>query len=137
MTRPTKIRILSIEFILAPTFTYLVVARLGVGPGAFIISGIAWALLLFSIRLFDSFTEDESPEESKAIDEEVERMEGRRMRINNNFDVCLPEGFKCVTVDDSNVRIINLETKRDTVISISLKDGKRITEIVNQTIKTL
>ena len=92
---------------------------------------------MFSIRLFDSFTEDESPEESKAIDEEVERMEGRRMRINNNFDVCLPEGFKCVTVDDSNVRIINLETKRDTVISISLKDGKRITEIVNQTIKTL
>ena len=96
MTRPTKILILSIEFILAPTFTYLVVARLGVGLGAFIISGIAWALLLFSIRLFDSFTEDESPEESKAI-----------------------------------------ETKRDTVISISLKDGKRITEIVNQTIKTL
>lgn len=137
MTRPTKILILSIEFILAPSFTYMVVARLGVSAGAFIISGIAWALLLLSIRTFDSFMEDESPAESRAIDEEVERMEGRRMRINNNFDVCLPEGFKCVTVDDSNVRIINLETKRDSVISISLKDGKRITAIVNQTIKAL
>jgi hypothetical protein len=64
-------------------------------------------------------------------------MEGRRIRINNNFDVCIPEGFKCVSVDSNTMRVTNLATKHDSLVSIDLRDRRRITDIVNSTIKEL
>jgi hypothetical protein len=137
MTRPTKILILSIEFILAPTLAVLLVARLGVGGGAFIISGIAWLLVFWFCKVFHASMQPEAPRETQAIDEEVERMEGRRIRINNNFDVCIPEGFKCVSVDESTIRVTNLATNHDSLVSIDLRDRRRITDIVNSTIKEL
>ena len=137
MTRYTKILILSIKSILAPAFTYLVVARLGVSAGAFIISGIAWLLVFWFCKVFDAFMPPDAAKETQAIDEEVERMEGRRIRINNNFDVCIPEGFKCVSVDDNTMRVTNLATKHDSLVSIDLRDRRRITDIVNSTIKEL
>ena len=137
MTRYTKILILSIKSILAPAFTYLVVARLGVSAGAFIISGIAWLLVFWFCKVFDAFMPPDAAKETQAIDEEVERMEGRRIRINNNFDVCIPEGFKCVSVDESTIRVTNLVTKHDSLVSIDLRDRRRITDIVNSTIKEL
>jgi hypothetical protein len=137
MTKSTKRLILSIEFILAPAFTYLVVARLGVSAGAFIISGIAWLLVFWFCKALDAFMQPEAAKETQAIDEEVERMEGRRIRINNNFDVCIPEGFKCVSVDSNTMRVTNLATKHDSLVSIDLRDRRRITDIVNSTIKEL
>jgi hypothetical protein len=137
MTRSTKILILSIEFILAPACTYLVVARLGVSARAFIISGIAWLLVFWSCKVFDAFMQPEAATKTQAIDEEVERMEGRRIRINNNFDVCIPAGFKCVSVDESTIRVTNLVTKKGSLVSIDLRDRRRITDIVNSTIKEL
>ena len=137
MTRSTKRLILSIEFNLAPAFTYLVVARLGVSAGAFIISGIAWLLVFWFCKALDAFMQPEAAKKTQAIDEEVERMEGRRIRINNNFDVCMPEGFKCVSVDSNTMRVTNLATKHDSLVSIELRDRQRITDSVNSTIKEL
>jgi hypothetical protein len=115
----------------------LVVARLGVSAGAFIISGIAWLLVFWFCKVFDAFMPPDAAKETQAIDEEVERMKGRRIRINNNFDVCIPEGFKCVSVDDNTMRVTNLATKHDSLVSIDLRDRRRITDIVNSTIKEL
>ena len=133
----TRILTLSIKYALAPTIAALLVARLGVGAGAFVISGIAWLLVFWFCKVFDASMQPEAPTKTQAIDEEVERMEGRRIRINNNFDVCIPEGFKCVSVDESTIRVTNLATKHDSLVSIDLRDRRRITDIVNSTIKEL
>ena len=133
----TRLLSISLKYALAPTLAVLLVARLGVSAGAFIISGIAWLLVFCFCKAFDAFMQPEPPEHTQAIDEEVERMEGRRIRINNNFDVCIPEGFKCVSVDASTMRVTNLATKHDSLVSIDLRDHQRITDIVNSTIKQL
>lgn len=133
----TGILSISIKYALAPTLAALLVARFGVGASAFIISGIAWLLIFWFCKVFDAFMQPEPPEHTQAIDEEVERMEGRRIRINNNFDVCIPEGFKCVSVDANTMRVTNLATKKDSLVSIELQDGRRITDRVNSTIKEL
>ena len=132
-----KTQIILINFAAVPLLAINIVARLGVSTGSFIISGLVWALVVWLTKFFSAFIAPERPEEAQAIDEEVERMEGRRMRLHNSFEVCAPEGFKFKTIDADNMCIINIESGARLDVHIVLKDGKRVTEIINQAIEKL
>lgn len=120
------IQICLINYVVAPLIGVNIVARLGVSGRAFFISGITWLLVVWLTKFVSALMAHETPEETEEIDKEVQRMEGRRIKISNTFDVVAPEGFRFRPLDGDSIEVVNVETKAKARASIDLTDSERI-----------
>lgn len=132
-----KTHIIIIKWLALPLLAALFTQAIGVKPIAFLLSGLTWATLLWTQRFCEAFLEPETPEEAKAIDDEVKRMEGRAIRLCSNFELDAPEGFRLSIVDDNTIKVIHVESKRSRLLTIRLEDPARTRKNLDTLIKEL
>jgi len=121
-------------YIALPLLGLTIAARLGVSNGAYIISILCFVAIDWASRFVRSYFTPESPEETREIDEEVERMEGRRATIHNNFDIKAPEDIRLATIDTDHIEIIHIPTRRKHLLEVKLQDAPRILDEFNAAI---
>lgn len=133
-----KIQTNLIGWVFLPLLAVYVAERtMGIKPLKF----LACALLFYVARalyhFYAAFTRPDTAEESSEIDKEVARMEGRCLRINNNFEVTVPEDFIVYTDTEDSYTLKHVPSGLERDVYLELRDKNRAVEALNQAINWL